>query len=86
MICYNYNDVVVEKNDGGTEDTGLFERRYYIRNGNNATVMSFLCDSKDKGDMTSLAEYMVSNIKPASESYSSGYIIQNINSKADGMG
>lgn len=83
VICYNYNDIVVEKNDGETEDTGLFERRYYIRNGNNATVMSFLCDSKDKKDVTNLAEYIVSNIKPASESYSSGYIIQNINSKTD---
>lgn len=80
-ICYDYSDLMLEQSTGEAVNSNLFERRYYIRNGNNATVMSFICDVKEKNKITALAEYIVSNMKPATETYSKGYIIQEINNK-----
>lgn len=81
-ICYDYPDLTLEQSTGDTTDSGLFERRYYIRSGNNATVMSFICDEKDRKKITTLAEYIISNIKPSTETYSKGYIVQDINNKS----
>ena len=85
LVCYEYPDLTLQENSGDLLDSGLFERRYYIRSGNNATVMSFICYKKDRNSITNLAEYIVTNMRPATETYSKGVLVQQIDSETDAV-